>query len=82
MARILVTGGAGFIGSHVSSALLARGDEVWVISYPDGGEPITGYVYEPWHVRYVGEDVARAMHDTEVATLQEFFGVEASPDYG
>src|SRR5690606_34622013 len=28
MARYLVTGAAGFIGSHVSAALLARGDEV------------------------------------------------------
>jgi UDP-glucose 4-epimerase len=29
--RILVTGGAGFIGSHVSEALVARGDEVHVV---------------------------------------------------
>jgi UDP-glucose 4-epimerase len=29
--RVLVTGGAGFIGSHVCDAFLARGDEVWVI---------------------------------------------------
>ncbi len=29
--RILVTGGAGFIGSHVSERLLGRGDDVWVL---------------------------------------------------
>jgi UDP-glucuronate 4-epimerase len=31
MARVLVTGGAGFIGSHVAEKLLARGDEVVVL---------------------------------------------------
>ncbi|HNW91588.1 MAG TPA: GDP-mannose 4,6-dehydratase, partial [bacterium] len=29
--RVLITGGAGFIGSHLADRLLARGDEVWVI---------------------------------------------------
>jgi UDP-glucose 4-epimerase len=29
--RVLVTGGAGFIGSHVADAYVARGDEVWVV---------------------------------------------------
>lgn len=29
--RVLITGGAGFIGSHLSDHLLARGDEVWVL---------------------------------------------------
>jgi D-alanyl-D-alanine carboxypeptidase len=23
----------------------------FIVSYPDGKEPITGYVYEPWHIR-------------------------------
>jgi UDP-glucose 4-epimerase len=29
--RVLITGGAGFIGSHVADQLLARGDKVLVI---------------------------------------------------
>lgn len=29
--RVLVTGGAGFIGSHLTDAFLARGDEVIVV---------------------------------------------------
>jgi len=31
MAKILITGGAGFIGSHLAEKMLARGDEVFVI---------------------------------------------------
>ncbi len=29
--KVLVTGGAGFIGSHVAEAYLARGDQVWIV---------------------------------------------------
>ena len=29
--RVLITGGAGFVGSHLSEALLTRGDEVFVL---------------------------------------------------
>ena len=40
MARILITGGAGFIGSHTSERLLARGDEVVVLdNFNDAYDP-------------------------------------------
>ena len=37
MSRILVTGGAGFIGSHVADALIRRGHEVTVLDDLSGG---------------------------------------------
>ena len=36
--RVLVTGGAGFIGSHVADAYLARGDQVWVMDNLSSGK--------------------------------------------
>lgn len=37
--RVLVTGGAGFLGSHLCDALLARGDEVAVVDDLSAGKP-------------------------------------------
>ena len=30
----------------------------FIIRYPQGKESVTGYVYEPWHIRYVGVEHA------------------------
>lgn len=53
----------------------------FVLRYPLGSEAITGYEFEPWHYRYVGTEVATAMHNNGIATLEEFFGLEPAPTY-
>ena len=46
----------------------------FIIRYPKGKEDVTGYVYEPWHIRYVGIDTAKYITDHEL-TLEEYLGV-------
>lgn len=46
----------------------------FLLRYPKGGEDITGYIYEPWHVRYLGKSTAKLVHDSGL-TLEEFLGV-------
>lgn len=53
----------------------------YVIRYPEGKTSVTGYTYEPWHVRYVGTDLSEEMHQEGVATLEEFFDLPAAADY-
>ncbi len=36
----------------------------FALSYPDGTRELTCYIYEPWHYRYVGRDVAAAIHES------------------
>ena len=43
----------------------------FIIRYPKGKEDITGVQYEPWHVRYVGTEVAVYIMESEL-TLEEF----------
>lgn len=53
----------------------------WVLRYPEGLTHITGYMYEPWHWRYVGRGLAAELHKTPNITLEEFFGLPDAPDY-
>ncbi len=52
----------------------------FIIRYPKNKETVTGYEYEPWHLRYVGKDLAAQINDTG-QTLEEFFDLPAAPDY-
>lgn len=54
----------------------------WIVRYQEGRTDVTGYAPEPWHLRYVGPDIARAMHEGNFTTLEEFFGLPAAPTYG
>ena len=38
----------------------------FIIRYQAGWEKITGYEYEPWHVRYVGEEYAKMIYEKNV----------------
>lgn len=53
----------------------------FVISYPEGKEHVTGYIYEPWHWRYVGVGLAAEIRASG-KTTQEFLhakGMDGCP---
>lgn len=43
----------------------------FILRYPKGKEDITGYQYEPWHFRYVGQSMATYIYENDL-TLEEF----------
>lgn len=53
----------------------------FVIRCPEGKQDITGYIYEPWHLRYVGTEVAKDLQQNDVETLEEYFGLDPAPTY-
>lgn len=53
----------------------------FVVRYPWMLHPITGYYYEPWHLRFVGIEAATDMLKRGIGTLEEYFGLEAAPAY-
>lgn len=53
----------------------------FIIRYTADKVPITGYRYEPWHIRYIGVELSTEMHTTGIKTLEEFFNLPAAPGY-
>ena len=55
----------------------------FIIRYPEGKQEITGYKYEPWHIRYVGVEMAKKIRDEGIArgdaniTLEEYFSIDS-----
>lgn len=51
----------------------------FILRYPSGKEPITGYMYEPWHFRYVGVDLATELYNNgDWITLEEYFDLTST----
>lgn len=46
----------------------------FIIRYPKGKEAQTGYMYEPWHIRYVGVEVAEKIYNSGLC-LEEYYGI-------
>ncbi|MED1563765.1 hypothetical protein AJ85_18280 [Alkalihalobacillus alcalophilus ATCC 27647 = CGMCC 1.3604] len=49
----------------------------FIIRYPKGKEEITGYDFEPWHLRYIGTEIAEILFENDW-TLEEYLG-EVTP---
>lgn len=48
----------------------------FIIRYPEGKSHITGYKYEPWHIRYLGVETATAVYNSGL-TLEEYLGISS-----
>lgn len=48
----------------------------FILRYPKGKENITGYMYESWHVRYLGKQLAKEVYDSGL-TLEEFLCIDS-----
>lgn len=46
----------------------------FIIRYPKGKTHITGYYYEPWHLRYVGVEKATKIYNSGLC-LEEYYGI-------
>ncbi|GGF41481.1 hypothetical protein GCM10010922_16220 [Microbacterium sorbitolivorans] len=53
----------------------------WIVRYEQGQTATTGYNAEPWHLRYIGTELARAYHDGGYRTLESFLGAPSAPNY-
>ncbi|MFM6977189.1 MAG: D-alanyl-D-alanine carboxypeptidase family protein [Micrococcales bacterium] len=53
----------------------------FIVRYPDGETATTGYQYEPWHLRFVGIELATKMHDQKITVLEKFWNLPAAKSY-
>ncbi|MTI94258.1 MAG: hypothetical protein FH749_02050 [Firmicutes bacterium] len=70
---------AGFADTEPGQWLLANAHRFgFALSYPEGSEDVSGYIYEPWHYRYIGVEAATAWEESG-EVLAVFLQTEALP---
>ena len=47
----------------------------FALSYPRDKEEITGYIYEPWHLRYVGKACSKEWHESGKTLIEVLKGI-------
>lgn len=52
----------------------------FIIRYPKGKEAVTGYKYEPWHLRYLGTELAEDVYNSGMC-LEEYLGITSEYNY-
>lgn len=51
----------------------------FILRYPRNYGDIHGFIYEPWHWRYVGVDIATAMYEGGIDVFEEYYGKYLAP---
>lgn len=50
----------------------------YILRYPEGKTNETGYIYEPWHIRYVGKELAKELYNNgDWITMESYFGIDS-----
>jgi len=49
----------------------------FILRYPKGKQSITGYIYEPWHFRYIGDEAVNLYNNGDWITLEEYLGIDS-----
>ena len=72
--------------NEISDAFIGTPEAIWlsehaheygfIIRYMQNKEHITGYKYEPWHIRYLGVDLATSVYESGLC-LEEYLGIDS-----
>jgi D-alanyl-D-alanine carboxypeptidase len=62
-----------FAGTPEAVWVAAHAEEFgFILRYPADAEDVTGVRYQPWHIRYVGDEVVKTMRENDIETLEEY----------